>query len=229
MEDMITLRLHYKTNFWWEVDGWKADSWPVVCQWNWGQANLENNYESLAITKWALMSMCIQLKKRNALSKLNGCVWTDAVLSQSCFLIPHPPHDCATQCKRPNHPSHSWLQTGDDETQLTELLQGRQVWALKLRRSATQYVPKLLLQWLLSLCIKCNSSVSICLWHILRQFTKATKTAMEKNNRMKQQLPLKQPGCPRSSKRKKKNLTTKLKYIHTQITGKQKMYCYWHG
>lgn len=27
-------------------------------------------------------------------------------------------------------------------------------------------------------------------------------------------------------KKKKKNLTTKLKYIHTQITGKQKMYCY---
>ena len=76
--------------------------------------------------------------------------------------------------------------------------------------------------------IKCNASVSMYLWHILRQFAKATETAMEKNNGKRQQLPLKRPGCPRSSKRKK-NLTTKLKYIHTQITGKQKMYCYWHG
>lgn len=119
--------------------------------------------------------------------------------SQSCFLIPHPPLGCATQSQRP---SHSWLFPGDDKTQLTQLLQGWQVWALKLIRSATQYVLKLLLQWLLSSCIKCNSSVSICLWHILRKFTKATKSATEKNNRKKQQPPLKQRGCPRSSKRK---------------------------
>lgn len=52
------------------------------------------------------------------------------------------------------------------------------------------------------------------------------KNSNGKEHRKKQQLPLKQPGCLRSSKRKKKNLTTKLKYIHTQITGKQKMYCY---
>ena len=55
---------------------------------------------------------------------------------------------------------------------------------------------------------------------------------MGKKSQKKKQPPPKQTGSlrfPMTKKKKKKIQPTELKYIHTQIIGKKKMYCYGHG